>query len=113
MLDARRSMAADSGRLEELVPLGALYAELREFDEADRTYRRALSEYQDVSPIAVAWVCFQLGVLWGELVPEPRSILAALWYGKAVEYLPRYVKARVHLAEIQLRSGASRTRKPC
>ena len=52
------------------MPLGALLADLREFDEAERTYRRALREYQDVSPFALAWVCFQLGVLWGELVPK-------------------------------------------
>ena len=59
------------------MPLGALLADLCEFDEADRTYHRALGEYQDVSPFAVAWVCFQLGVLWGELVPEPQSSQAA------------------------------------
>jgi hypothetical protein len=107
VLEARRRMAAESGLLEDLVPLGALLADLREFDEADRTYHRALGEYQDVSPFAVAWVCFQLGVLWGELVPETQSSRAAQWYQKAIEYLPCYVKARVHLAEIY--SSYSRT----
>ena len=43
-----------------------------EFDDADETYRQALRGYQDVSPFPVAWVCFQLGMLWGELVPEPQ-----------------------------------------
>ena len=105
VLEARRSMAAESGRLEDLVPLGALLADLREFDEADRIYRLALSEYQDVSPFAVAWVCFQLGVLWGELVPETQSERAAHWYQKAIEYLPCYVKARVHLSEIYQHFG--------
>ena len=103
VLETRRQMAAESGRLEDLVPLGALLADLREFDEADRIYHRALREYQDVSPFALAWVCFQLGVLWGELVPEPQPSRAAQWYRKAIEYLPCYVKARVHLAEIYLR----------
>ena len=107
VLEARRRMAAESGRLEDLVPLGALLADLREFDEAERVYRRALREYQDVSPFAVAWVCFQLGVLWGELVPGPQSSRAAWWYQKAIEYLPSYVKARVHLAEIYSRCGRS------
>jgi tetratricopeptide (TPR) repeat protein len=105
VLEARRKMAADSGRLEDLVPLGGLLADLREFDEADRVYRQALSGYQDVSPFAVAWVCFQLGALWGELVPEPQPERAARWYEKAIEYLPCYVKARVHLSEIYLESG--------
>jgi tetratricopeptide (TPR) repeat protein len=105
VLEIRRKSAAEFGRLEDLVPLGALLADLREFDEADRIYRRALREYQDVSPFAAAWVCFQLGVLWGELVPETQSSRAAQWYRKAIEYLPCYVKARVHLAEIYTHDG--------
>ena len=71
VLEARTRMAAQSGRLEDLVPLGAMHADLRHFDEADRIYQRAIREYRDVSPFAVAWVCFHLGVLWGELVPKP------------------------------------------
>jgi tetratricopeptide (TPR) repeat protein len=104
VLNARRKAAA-SGRLEDLVPLGALLADLGEYTEADEIYQRAIKEYQDVSPFALAWVCFQLGVLWGELVPETQSSRAALWYEKAVEYLPAYVKARVHLSEIYLEEG--------
>jgi tetratricopeptide (TPR) repeat protein len=100
VLEARKRMAAQSGRLEDLVPLGALHADLRDFDEADRIYQRALREYRDTSPFAVAWVCFQLGVLWGELVPETQLGRAARWYWAAIEYLPGYVKARVHLAEL-------------
>ena len=41
VLEARRKMAAESGRLEDLVPLGGLLADLREFDEADSVYRQA------------------------------------------------------------------------
>ena len=100
LLAVRRKRAAQAGHWEELVPLGALLADLGEFAEADRTYQRALREYPDVSPFPVAWACFQLGALWGELVPEPESSRAAQWYRKAIDYLPCYVKARVHLAEI-------------
>jgi tetratricopeptide (TPR) repeat protein len=96
----RERMAAESGRLEDLVPLAALLADLREFDEAERIYWHALREYRDVSPFAVAWICFQLGVLSGELVAEPQVRRAEWWYERAIEYLPCYVKARVHLAEI-------------
>ena len=102
-LEARRWIAAKSKRLEDLVPLAALHAELREFDEADKIYQCALREYHDTSPFAFAWVCFQLGALWGELVPEAHSSRAEYWYQKAIEHLPCYVKARVHLAEIYLR----------
>ncbi len=105
VLAARQYMAAKSKRLEDLVPLAALHADLGAIDEADRIYRQALREYRDTSPFAVAWVCFQLGVLWGELVPEAQSSRAEYWYQKGIEYLPCYVKARVHLAEIYLGSG--------
>jgi len=103
VLGVRRDNAARSNSLETLVPLGALLADLHEFAEADHVYRRALQAYQDVSPFGLAWVCFQLGVLWGELVPAPQTNRAADWYRNAVAYVPAYVKARVHLAEIHLR----------
>ena len=100
VLAARRGFATASGRLEDLVPLGALLADLERFAEADTVYRQAFFSYDDVSPFPLAWVCFQLGMLWGELVPAPDPALAAVWYRRAIAYLPGYVKARVHLAEI-------------
>jgi len=105
VLAARRQIVAASGRLEDLVPLGALLADLERFAEADTIYRQALSSYDDVSPFPLAWVCFQLGMLWGELVPVPDPHLAARWYRRAIAYLPGYVKARVHLAEIYASQG--------
>ena len=93
-------MAGASGRLEDLVCLGAVLGDVERFDEADAIYRQAISFYDDVSPFALAWVCFQLGMLWGELVPASDPDLAAHWYRRAIAYLPGYLKARVHLAEI-------------
>ena len=100
VLAARRRIASTSGRLEDLVPLGAVLADLELFAEADAVYRQAFDSYDDVSPFPLAWVCFQLGMLWGELMPAPDPNLAAMWYRRAIAYLPGYVKARVHLAEI-------------
>jgi tetratricopeptide (TPR) repeat protein len=97
---ARRRIAAASGRLEDLVPLGAVLADLERFTEADAVYRQALYSYNDISPFPLAWVCFQRGMLWGELAPVPDPNLAAHWYRRAIAYLPGYTKARVHLAEI-------------
>jgi tetratricopeptide (TPR) repeat protein len=105
VLDERRRIVARSGRFEDRVALGALLADVGEFNDADETYRQALREYQDVSPFPVAWVCFQLGMLWGELVPEPQLARAEHWYRKAVVSLPCYVRARVHLAEICSATG--------
>ena len=100
VLEERRGIVAKSGRFVDRVALGALLADLGEFDEADEIYREALRGYQDVSPFPVAWVSFQLGMLWGELAPEPKLARAERWYRKAVVSLPCYVRARVHLAEI-------------
>jgi len=105
VLKARRRIAETSAELRELVPLGALLADLGEFEEANQTYLRAIQQYRDVSPFALAWVCFQLGALWGETVPQPQSRRAADWYERAVVYLPSYVGARVHLSEIYLDDG--------
>ncbi|MFO1313389.1 MAG: hypothetical protein U1F41_15140 [Burkholderiales bacterium] len=102
----RRGMAK-AGRTEELVPLAALLADLGEFTQADRAYRRALDAYDDVSPFPLAWTCFQLGMLWGEQVPEPDLDRAATWYRRALDYLPGYAKARVHLAEIHVRRDST------
>jgi tetratricopeptide (TPR) repeat protein len=100
VLSTRRRIAEASGRLEDLVPLGAVLADLERFTEADAVYRQAFYSYNDISPFPLAWVCFQLGMLWGELAPAPDPDLAAHWYRRAIAYLPGYVKARVHLAEI-------------
>ncbi len=100
VLATRRRIAAASGRLEDRVPLGAVLADLERFEEADAVYRQAFYSYSDTSPLPIAWVCFQLGMLWGELALVPDTSLAALWYRRALEYVPAYVKARVHLAEI-------------
>jgi tetratricopeptide (TPR) repeat protein len=105
VLDERREAARKSGRTEDLVALGALLADLREFTDADRIYGQALELYREVSPFPVASVCFQLGMLWGELVPKPETDRAARWYRTAIDCLPSYTKARVHLAEIYSSSG--------
>ncbi len=100
VLGARRRFAAASGSLEDLVPLGAVLADLEHWAEADAVYRQAFDTYDAVSPFPPAWVCFQLGMLWGELAPVPAPSRAALWYRRALDYVPGYVRARVHLAEI-------------
>lgn len=102
---SRSAIAAASCQLEDLVPFGAALADLERFTEADAVYRQALADYDGISPFPAAWVCFQLGALWGELAAVPDADCAAAWYRRALAYLPGYVKARVHLAEISLGQG--------
>ena len=105
VLNARRRVATETNALEDFVALGSLLADLRDFDAADHAYKEALQAFRDVSPFPVARVCFELGVLWGELVPEPELSRAAQWYRRAIAVLPMYVKACVHLAEIYSSEG--------
>jgi hypothetical protein len=100
VLAARLRIANASGRLEDVAMLAAVLVDLERFAEADRAYHQSFYSYDDVSPFPLAWVCFQLGMLWGELALAPDAAVAALWYQKAITYLPGYVRARVHLAEI-------------
>jgi hypothetical protein len=46
-------------------------------------------------------------MLWGELMPVNDPDLAGLWYQRAIAYVPGYVKARVHLAEIYASEGGT------
>ncbi len=105
VLDARRRIANENHGLEDFVALGSLLADLQDFAAADRAYKEALLAYQDVWPFPVAGVCFQLGMLWGELAPEPDFSAATQWYRRAIAVLPMYAKARVHLAEIYSSDG--------
>lgn len=105
VLAQRLAMAKSSSAFADLVPLGALHADLGQFEEADRAYLSAIRGYRDTSPFALAWVCFQLGVLWGETAEFPDAFRAAYWYDKAIDYLPAYTHARVHRAELHLGAG--------
>ena len=102
VLKERREQARGLGRVEDCVALGALLADLGKFAEADQAYEDALRAYQDVSPFPTAWIWFQRGVLYGELIPRPRQDEAAACYRNAIRYLPHYTQACVHLAEIYL-----------
>lgn len=102
VLTQRLDRANRLGGIQNLVPLAALYADLGEYETAHLTYLRAIREYADLSPFALAWVCFHLGVLHGEKIPEPDLDEAAGWYEAAITYIPQYVHARVHLSEIYI-----------
>jgi hypothetical protein len=116
VLAARRRIAAAAVGSKIWYRSAPVLADLERFAEADAVYRHAFYSYDGVLAFPLAWVCFQLGMLWGELVPAPDPNLAALWYRRAIAYLPGYVKARVHLAEIYASQGpnlAMRRRYSC
>lgn len=101
---ATRSDALEVSRnFRTLSDMAAVTAVLGRFDEADALFVEALTVYRDVSPFAVAWVHFQRGVMWAEQADRPdigRSL-----YERAVQILPDYVVANVHLAELEFLDG--------
>jgi hypothetical protein len=106
VLAQRKFLVQQNPTLENLVPLGALLAELGQCDAANEVYLKALKSSNGLSPLGAAWTCFQLGFLWGELRVDPDLEHAAYWYAHAVNYLPGYTHASVHLAEIHLENHA-------
>lgn len=102
VLVQRQSLAKQSRTVENLVPLGALLADLGHYEAANDIYLEALRSSVGLSPLGPAWTCFQLGVLWGELHVSLDQEYASHWYTQAVKYLPGYTHAAVHLAEIYL-----------
>jgi tetratricopeptide (TPR) repeat protein len=109
--DVEQVLASRNAALEHartfvtLTDVAAAQAALGRFDRAEAHYIEALRLYRDVSPLPVAWVCFQRGVMWGEMANEPAT--ARVLYEEAVRILPDYVAANVHLAEREHADGDS------
>lgn len=89
--------------LERLSLQASAEAALGRFAAADELYRRALASYHDVSPLPVAYVQFQRGVMWAEMADDAARALPL--YTEAVALVPDYVVANVHLAELELEQG--------
>jgi tetratricopeptide (TPR) repeat protein len=104
VLQARECLAEQSWSVGNLVPLGAVLADLGRVDAAHAVYLDALRACNGLSPLGPAWACFQLGFLCGELQAESDIEQAAYWYAQALRYLPGYTHAAVHLAEIHIES---------
>ena len=86
--------------------LAGAYAAAGRFADADDHYRAALAALEathTTSPLPYAWLYFARGVLWSEEADEPAR--GAAMYARAIAYLPDFVAAHVHLAEIEAARG--------
>ncbi len=86
-----------------LSTLAGAYAELGRFDAAERTYLAALAALSSTSPFPHAWIHFARGRMWAEQAGDAARADAA--YRQALEYLPQFVAAQLHLAEIEVARG--------
>lgn len=99
----RKARADAAPTYETLTALAIAETALGRYADADASYERALDLYADSSPFAVAWVFFQRGAMWAEKAGEPERSRA--FYQEAVRRLPRYTRANVHLAEMEVAAG--------
>ena len=72
-------------------------------EEADSLYARALGELDTTSPFPAAAVAFARGLMWAEQGGDTRR--GAGFYAQALQLLPDYAAAGIHLAEIDLARG--------
>lgn len=86
-----------------LSQLGLALAALGKFQRADEAFVKAFEAYQDVSPFPLAWLQFRRGVMWSERAGNAQK--GKQLYQQALQYLPDYVVANVHLAEIEAETG--------
>lgn len=103
IVDRRRALAASLPTYQSVTSLALALAQQGRFAEADAVFRGALEHYRDVSPFPFAWVAFQRGVMWSEQAGRPD--LGRPLYEEALGYLPGYVLANVHLAELDAQAG--------
>lgn len=83
--------------------LAGAYATLGRLDEADRLYVRAVADLETTSPFPYAWVYFARAVMWTEEGAD--SARGAALYERALVYLPDFVAAGIHLAELEVARG--------
>jgi tetratricopeptide (TPR) repeat protein len=89
--------------LQSLSDLGSAQAALGRFAEADQSYLAAAAAHRDVSPLPLAYLAFARGLMWAEAANRPD--FARPLYEEAVERVPAFVVANVHLAEIEAAEG--------
>lgn len=103
IVEARAKTATAHPSYASFTKLAAAQSATNQFDDADRSYEKALEAYKDVSPFPIAWIAFQRGVMWGESAGDDKK--AYEFYQEAVARLPDYVVANVHLSELEVERG--------
>lgn len=83
--------------------LAVAYAAVGRLRDADRLYVQALSYLDTTLPFPYAWIYFARGLMWSEQGGD--QVRAEALYRKALEYVPEFVTASIHLAEIEALSG--------
>lgn len=121
IVELRSSILVATGHAAEVVPqlevnlahnpgfasrtaLAVAYAAVGRLDAADRLYVAALADLDTTLPFPYAWIYFARGVMWAEQGGDTGR--GEAMYAQALAYLPQFVAANIHLAELQVARGA-------
>jgi tetratricopeptide (TPR) repeat protein len=116
----RASILVAMGRATEVIPeletnllrhpsfasrsaMAVAYAAVGRLDDADRLYAEALSSLDTTLPFPYAWIYFARGLMWSEQGGDQSR--AGQLYAQALRYVPEFVTANIHLAEIEALRG--------
>lgn len=102
LLESLKTRGGDATSLSVL--FAAAYRSQGNLEAADKELVRSLEQWDRVTPFFVAWVSFQRGEVWVG-VDDSR---AQNRYEDALHFLPEYVTASVHLAELKHQSGVTK-----
>lgn len=72
-------------------------------DDADRCYAQALQALHSTSPFPTATMAFARGLMWSEQGGQAER--GASHYVQALQAVPEFVAARIHLAEFEMARG--------
>jgi len=100
---AIREEAADRrASFENVAALVGLHAERGDIDAAERMYAESRRRYRGVSPFPLAFLDFQLGLMW---MNKGRLDDARTAFDAARRRVPAYAPAEGHLAEVEAELG--------
>jgi tetratricopeptide (TPR) repeat protein len=91
---------------ESLGALAGLLAERGEIESAERLYQESRSCYRGVSPLPLALLDFQRGLMW---MHNGRWDDARTWFESARRCVPAFAPAQGHLAEVEAELGDTDT----
>lgn len=83
--------------------LARAYGAVGRLDDADRCYAQALQTLDSTSPFPTATMAFARGLMWSEQGGQAER--GASHYVQALQAVPEFVAARIHLAEFEMAHG--------
>jgi len=103
VLPRAQAAAAATPGFASQAALATAYAGAGRFADADRAFAAARAALDTTSPLPYAWLDFARGTMWAEQAGDARR--GARFLRRALAYLPGFVAANLHLAEIEAARG--------